>query len=237
MTKLQALLFAFAPAVCVISVLFMSTAIASSAQVTLTTLVNFNGTDGTGPDAVLTQGADGNFYGTTGSGGTSASCTRGCGTIFKVTAGTVTTLYSFCAETGCIDGAEPVGPLVQAANADFYGTTSTAGAYGGGTVFKITPAGTLTTLYSFCALASCADGEQPNGRLAQGRNGNFYGTTTVGGGGIAACSVFNNGCGTVFEITPTGQLTTIYSFCASNANCPDGDLPTSGLLQASNSNT
>ena len=139
-------------------------ATASLAQIT--TLVNFNGTNGTGPDAVLTQGADGNFYGTTGSGGTSANCARGCGTIFKVTAGTVTTLYSFCAETECTDGAEPVGPLVQAANGDFYGTTSTAGAYGGGTVFKITPAGTLTTLYSFCALANCADGAQPNGGLA-----------------------------------------------------------------------
>jgi len=207
-------------------------AISSSAQVTITTLVNFNGTNGNGPDAVLTQGADGNFYGTTGSGGASADCASGCGTIFKVIAGGVTTLYSFCAETGCTDGAEPAGPLVQAANGDFYGTTPARGAYGGGTVFKITPAGILTTLYSFCALANCADGYRPNGGLVQGRNGNFYGTTIDGG--VPSCFDFNVGCGTVFEITPAGTLTTIYSFCASNADCPDGEFPSSGLLQASN---
>jgi uncharacterized repeat protein (TIGR03803 family) len=232
MTKAQALLFKFAPTVCMGSMLCMATAVASSAQVTLTTLVNFNGTNGNAPDAVLTQGADGNFYGTTGSGGASESCDFGCGTVFKVTAGALTTLYSFCAETGCMDGAGPVGPLIQAANGDFYGTTSTLGAYGGGTVFKITPAGTLTTLYSFCALADCADGYRPNGGLVQGRNGNFYGTTIDGG--ITSCFDFNVGCGTIFEITPTGTLTTLYSFCASNADCPDGDFPSSGLLQASN---
>ena len=220
--------------VCRVIVFCAATGIASSAQVTLTTFVNFNGTNGNGPDAVLTQGADGNFYGTTGSGGTTQSCFSGCGTIFKVIAGGVTTLYSFCPEPGCTDGSEPVGPLVQAANGDFYGTTSALGAYGGGTVFKITPSGMLTTLYSFCTLANCADGKQPNGGLVQGRNGNFYGTTAVGGEGIATCSPFDSGCGTVFEITPAGKLTTIYSFCASNADCPDGDLPTSGLLQASN---
>lgn len=221
-------------AVCMVFVFCAATAMVSWAQVTLTTFVNFNGTNGMGPDAVITRGADGNIYGTTGSGGTSEFCARGCGTIFKVTAGTVTALYSFCAEPGCTDGSEPVGPLVQASNGDFYGTTPTLGAYGGGTIFKISSAGTLTTLYSFCALAHCADGQQPNGGLAQGSNGNFYGTTAVGGGGIAACDPFNTGCGTIFEITPAGKLTTLYSFCASNASCPDGDLPTSGLLQASN---
>ena len=169
--------------ICAVILFCAATAIASPAQVTLTTFVNFNGTNGNGPDAVITQGADGNFYGTTGSGGTSESCARGCGTIFKVTAGAVTTLYSFCAETGCTDGSGPVGPLVQAPNGDFYGTTSNLGAYGWGTVFKITSAGTLTTLYSFCASANCADGAQPSGGLVQGTNGNFYGTTTVGGGG------------------------------------------------------
>jgi uncharacterized repeat protein (TIGR03803 family) len=140
-------------------------------------------------------------------------------------------LYNFCSPSDCADGAGPLGPLVQTANRDFYGTTEGGGAYGGGTVFKISPSGDLTTLYSFCALANCADGEQPNGGLAQGRSGNFYGTTT--GGGIPGCSNLD-GCGTVFEITPAGKLTTLYNFCASNADCPDGDFPSGELLQASN---
>ena len=89
-----------------------------------------------------------------------------------------------------------------------------------GTVFKVTPAGALTTLYSFCALAACADGELPQAPLIQATDGNFYGTTP--GGGV-------HGAGTVFRITPTGVLTTLHSFDAT-----DGANPYSGLVQASN---
>lgn len=145
-------------------------------------------------------------------------------------AGTLTILYNFCIQTNCVDGANPRGSLVQIANGDFYGTTAYGGAYGGGTVFKITPTGTLTTLYSFCALANCADGQYPSG-LVQGANGNFYGTTTYGGN--SGCSNVYATCGTVFEITPAGKLTTLYSFCALN-DCQDGDLPNDELLQVSN---
>ena len=89
----------------------------------------------------------------------------------------------------------PYAALVQATNGDFYGTTVDGGANGeGGTIFKITPSGTLTTLYSFCSQSGCTDGVQPAG-LVQGANGDFYGTT--GRGGV-------NGEGTVFTITPSG---------------------------------
>jgi uncharacterized repeat protein (TIGR03803 family) len=89
-------------------------------------------------------------------------------------------------------------------------------------VFKITPTGTLTTLYSFCAQSGCTDGEYPVAGLVQGTDGNFYGTTPEGGA---------NGGGTVFKITPTGTLTTLYSFCA-QSGCTDGEDPVAGLVQA-----
>jgi len=146
---------------CMVFVFCVATAVVSQGQVTVTTLVNFNGANGNQPDAVLTQGADGNFYGVTALGG-DGSCIDGCGIFFRMTpAGTLTTLYNFCSQTNCMDGAYPEGSLVQVANVDFYGTTNGGGMYGWGTVFKITPTGTLTTLYSFCALSNCADGEQP----------------------------------------------------------------------------
>jgi uncharacterized repeat protein (TIGR03803 family) len=88
----------------------------------------------------------------------------------------------FCTQAGCPDGAYPQGALVQTANGDLYGTTGIGGANGaGGTIFKITPTGSQTTLYSFCAQSGCADGEYPTAGLIQGTNGKFYGTTYFGG--------------------------------------------------------
>ena len=83
--------------------------------------------------------------------------------------------------------------LVQATNGDFYGTTAKGGVNGfnGGTGFKITPSGTLTTLYSFCSQGECADGEYPDAGLVQDTHGDFYGTTYFGGA---------NGDGTVFSL-------------------------------------
>ncbi len=102
------------------------------------------------------------------------------------------------------DGAIPDAALVQATNGDLYGTTYGGGANGGGTVFKITPSGGLTTLYSFlCSQTNCTDGLDPTAGLIQGTDGNFYGTTPIGGA--------NKG-GTVFKITPRGTLTTLYGF-------------------------
>jgi len=191
---------------------------------TLTALYSFcsqvNCTDGAEPFSRLVQ-AGGNFYGTTAIGGANDG-----GTVFEITpAGQLTTLYSFCSQTNCTDGAEPFSGLVQAGG-NFYGTTVSGGANGRGTVFEITPAGQLTTLYSFCSQTNCADGELPYAGLVQA-GGNFYGTTEYGG---ANAGRYGFG-GTVFRITPGGQLTTLYSFC-SQTNCADGAEPLSSLVQA-----
>jgi uncharacterized repeat protein (TIGR03803 family) len=221
--------------VCGVFLFCAVTVTASLAQIT--TLVNFSGTNGYYPSMVLTQGADGNFYGTTQWGGVNNGCEFGCGTVFRMTpSGTLTTLYNFCTpQYNCADGSIPMGSLVQARSGDFYGTTSEGGTYGGGTVFKITARGTLTTLYSFCTLAGCVDGSYPSGKLILAANGDFYGTTKYGGTYHPDCNVVAVTCGTVFKITPSGTLTTLYSFCAV-AGCVDGYYPSGGLVQAANGN-
>lgn len=204
-------------------------------QGTLSTLYSFcsepNCVDGVYPAAGLLQGMDGNFYGATAYGGGS-----GYGTLFKITnSGILTTLYSFCSQTNCADGSIPFGSLIQVKNGSFYGTTAAGGAYGNylyGTVYKLTPQGKLTTIYSFCSLQNCADGNSPTSGLLLGRNGKLYGTTTWGGPFPNLCNN-GTGCGTVFEISALGKLTTLYNFC-SKANCADGNLPLSSLIQASN---
>jgi len=197
---------------------------------TLTTLYNFCSQtgciDGENPVAGLVQAAtNGDFFGTTQTGGAGHN-----GTVFKITpSGTLTTLYSFCfqGEQTCTDGYFPVAGLVQATNGDFYGTNDSGGVGRGGTIFKITANGPLTTLYSFCSKSACADGWNPIAGLVQATDGDFYGTTTRGGA--------NNG-GTVFKITPSGALTTIYSFCSQSTpdQCADGAYPEAGLIQATN---
>jgi uncharacterized repeat protein (TIGR03803 family) len=190
----------------------------------LTILYHFcsrmNCTDGADPYAGLLQAANGNLYGATGGGGT-----YNLGTVFEITPnGKLTTLHSFGTHSN--DGASPYGVLVQATDRDFYGTTFAGGSYGEGTVFKITPAGKLTTLHSFCRLTGCPDGKQPLAGLAQAPDGNFYGTTSSGGtatycGGIQ--------CGTVFKITPAGRFTMLHSFC-SRRGCSDGSKPGGALV-------
>jgi uncharacterized repeat protein (TIGR03803 family) len=184
-----------------------------------TTLHSFDGTDGCNPsNGALVQATNGNLYGTTGACGA-----NGFGTVFEITpSGTLTTLYNFCSQSGCADGGHAYTGLIQATDGNFYGTTQYGGAYSNGTVFEITPSG-VTTLYSFCSQSGCQDGLAPSG-LIQATNGNFYGTTQEGGA---------NNRGTVFEITPTGALTTLYSFC-SQSGCPDGDAPDAGLVQNTN---
>jgi uncharacterized repeat protein (TIGR03803 family) len=100
------------------------------------------------------------------------------------------------------------------------GQPNIGGANGEGTVFKITPSGTLTTLYSFCSGSGCPDGANPYDGLVQGTDGNFYGTTYAGGA---------NFFGTVFELTPAGALTTLHSFDLS-----DGEETRAGLVQDTN---
>ena len=92
---------------------------------------------------------------------------------------------------------------MQGSDGNFYGTTLDSGADDSGTVFKMTPGGTLTTLYSFCVQTNCTDGSEPSAGLVQGTDGNFYGTTGYGGA---------DGLGTVFKITPAGTLSRCTAF-------------------------
>ncbi len=234
---------------------------------TFTTLHSFEGPDGAKPASKLIQATDGNFYGTTPTGGAGGcpgdefiGIAGGCGTIFKIApGGALTTLYSFgvgstaSASPTPADGANPIAPLVQGSDGNFYGTTPTGGigdcqnslnlvsltASGCGTIFKITPAGMLTTLYSFGTTPT--DGAIPAAGLIQGSDGNFYGTTT--GGGIGGCENLDGttvGCGTIFTITPAGSFTTLYRFGAdyilANKTSVDGVMPQAPLIQATDGN-
>ena len=234
------------------------------------------GAEGGNPYAGLVQGSDGNLYGTATTGGDN-SCPRfngygGCGTVFRITpTGSLTTLYRF----NGTDGANPYAGLIQATDRNFYGTTYLGGANGYGTVFRITPAGILTTLHSFTstdgaypgALIQATNGYlygvtygstgirgtifriTPNGmlttlhrfsqyvgtypaasKLLQGTDGNFYGTTYYGGTNGCQTGIYS-GCGTIFEITPAGAFTTLYSF-----NKTDGANPDAGLVQGADGN-
>ncbi len=226
-------LFRFAGRPAIICLLCVAGAICLPAQ-TVTSLFSFDGADGAEPDIVLTQGRDGQLYGMTGAGGL-----NNAGTVFRFdpTTGTLATLYNFCSQPGCTDGANaPLGggALVLGTDGNFYGATSLGGLYSGcnqpgqtnGTIFKITPAGVLTTLHSF----SGPDGAFPNG-LVQGADGNFYGTTQQCGANPA--HMIN--AGTVFKITRSGKLTTLYNFC-SQPSCTDGATPGSAPIQATDGN-
>jgi uncharacterized repeat protein (TIGR03803 family) len=132
---------------------------------------------------------------------------------------TYTVLHSFCSQPNCTDGGGPREGVIQATDGNLYGTTGGGGANGYGTVFKMTPSGTLTTLYSF------SEGSYP-GSLIQATDGDLYGVTGEGG---------SSNVGTVFKMTPSGTLTTLYSFC-SQPNCTDGSSYPGTLLQATNGN-
>jgi uncharacterized repeat protein (TIGR03803 family) len=209
--------------------MMLAAAMAAAAQ-SFTSLLSFNLADGNDPEyETLVQGFDGSLYGTTAAGGNTSCSSSGCGTVFKITPnGVLTTLYSFCADSGCTDGNSPAAGLSLSPDGTFYGTTVQGGnynascPYGCGTVFKITPNATLTTLYRFCSQVGCADGAGPLGALVQGANGNFYGTTATGG--------LASGAGTAFAITPQGTLTTLHRF---GYTPTDGVDPYSGLIQGS----
>jgi len=207
---------------------FCAATLSSSAQ-TFTSLATFDGANGSYPFAPLVQATNGNFYGTTKYGGA-----FGNGTVFTVSPnGVARKLYNFCTQVNCGDGYWPVNGLVEAPNHDLYGMTPGGSTNNSGTLFKITPGGEFTEFYRFCSQTSCTDGLGPSALLVAA-NGNLYGTTYDGG---ANCTLYL-GCGTFFEITPAGQLTTLYNFCSqtnSQGYCTDGLYPVS-LLQGTDGN-
>jgi uncharacterized repeat protein (TIGR03803 family) len=195
------------PAICLsicFGLLFAAGATTLAGQ-TLSDVYRFTGgADGAYPTGSLVLASDGNRYGTTQGSGSGASAN---GTFFKISStGVLTTIYVF---TGGADGSQPNG-LIEGPDGNFYGTTTKGaeitsngcGSSGCGTIFKITPTGTLTTLYTFTNLA---DGAQPQAGLTLGSDGNFYGVTNAGTG-------FGSGApGTFFKITPGGSFTNLYS--------------------------
>jgi uncharacterized repeat protein (TIGR03803 family) len=148
-----------------------------------TTLYSFGASlaDGAAPQGTLILGADGNFYGTTASGGGAVSSGNaycyslvGCGTVFRISpAGIETVLYVFGSHAD--DGDGPTPYLTRGRDGSFYGTTYTGGVGGNGAVFKLTPAGAESIIYSFGANATDARG--PRNSLMQAGDGNFYGVT------------------------------------------------------------
>ena len=173
-----------------------------------TVLHTFEGEDGAGPDSALLFDSQGNLYGTTALGGSSAVCNGGCGTVFELSpqngSWSETVLYNFCSLSDCADGREPLrGPLVRDSAGNLYGTTYFGGASrncdgeGCGVVFKLDTAGNETVLHNF---TGGEDGASPWGGLTAGPMGSMYGAAQQGGG---QCKAGNGqGCGTVFKITP-----------------------------------
>jgi len=191
----------------------------------LTTIHNFDFTDGEGPNTTLVLANDGwTFYGTTATGGTVSPF---AGTIFKMDPqGEPFTLHNFCELPLCADGDLPSGALIQATDENLYGTTIAGGTKNAGTIYTISPFGVFSILYNFCSEKNCADGSSPSAGVIQGMDGNFYGTTPVGG---------IHRYGTAYKITPAGILTVLHTFC-SEVHCIDGAYPYGGLVQGPDGN-
>jgi len=178
----------------------------------LTVIHSFDLTNGGIPHSGLTLGTDGFLYGTTCNGGADNG-----GTFFKIsTAGVYTVVHNFNLANN--EGTCPSASAIQGGDGNFYGTTTGAPNPGKGTIYKMTPAGVLTTLHTFNDL----DGESPLA-LVLGTDGNLYGTSRYGGTA--------NNYGAIFKITPAGVFKLLHSF-----NGKDGNDPIGPIIQASDGN-
>jgi len=190
--------------------LSISLAVCAHTQ-TVTYLAKFGGANGWEPFGSVVQATDGNFYGTTAFGG------NGHGNVFRMTpSGKITSIYNFCSQTNCTDGATPDTTPILGIDGNLYGVTLSggnilAGGGGNGVFYRLTLAGRFTVLHDFCSADGCPDGGNPPG-VMQASDGNFYGVAGTGTG---------SGGGLIFKISPSGQFTTIHTFC-SQTNCVDG---------------
>jgi uncharacterized repeat protein (TIGR03803 family) len=197
---------------------------------TLTNVYNFNYPSGapTAPFSGLTLGTDGDFYGTASQYGT-----FNLGAVFKITAsGTLTTLYNFgTCKSPCVDGTYPKAPPVEGRDGNFYGTTPYSDdGTNSGVVYKVTPTGAYTILHRFLYTAA---GYNPQAPLILGSDGNFYGTTTLGGKTVSSTCVYGAyyTCGTVFRMTPSGSVTFLHEF-----DKTDGAGPLAPVVQGTDGN-
>jgi uncharacterized repeat protein (TIGR03803 family) len=143
--------------------------------------------------SLLIQATDGNFY------AVGFSEIHPNGYIYRMTpTGETTRIHMFCSQANCMDGDLPLAPILGR-DGNLYGITEDGGAATSGTVYNATLDGELTTLYSFCPNAGCADGQQPIG-IIQASDGNFYGATQRGGTNV------RGGAGTIFSISPSGKF-------------------------------
>ena len=247
---------------------WLTAAAPASAQTTgvVTTLRGFNGVNGQDPTSTLTLGSDGNFYGTSPYGGANNG-----GTAFRVAAsdGSLTLLHSFAYST---DGSTPQGKLLLASDGNFYGTTTTGGPNGGsGTVFRMSPDGTVVTLHTF--QSGDGNGNAPSYGVIQGRDGNLYGGTLGGGDSSGDGTLFrlsldgvfvllhtfdfhltgtgpydppsppvqgsdgnfygvasggDNNVGSIYKLAPDGTVTTLHSFARTDGSTPNGLLVEDG---------
>ncbi len=169
--------------------------------------------DGSYPETGVIYGADDNLYGTTFSGGANIG-----GTVFRVTsAGAETVLWSFDYVSTSVG---PNARLVQGSDGNFYGSTAGSGPSDGGSIFRITPSGVYTVLWTF---GTGQDGLYPSGRLMQASDGNLYGTTISGG---------THSGGTVYKLTPGGVETVLWNFGGPG----DGQSPEAGVIQGMDGN-
>jgi uncharacterized repeat protein (TIGR03803 family) len=141
-------------------------------------------------------------------------------------------LYNFCSDISgdtCVDGETPYAGLILAADGNFWGTTEEGGTYNAGIIFKLTPAGVITVVYNFAGFNS-PDSGYPSYSLVQGPDGNLYGITSQ-------ASDMTSSSGTVFQVTPAGAFSTIFSFCSNyGGNCPNGAQPYAALTLGSDGN-
>ncbi len=240
----------------------LGVAAVTAAGVTFSNLYAFTGTgDGGNPNGLM-QETNGNFYGTTQSGGIDSS-----GTVFQMTpSGAVTTVFMF--NDAGNGGYGAYGGLAQGADGNLYGTTEEGGANRWGTIFKTTTNGNLSTVFTCTA----GTGAEPDATLIVGTDGNFYGADLAGGasgegevfrltinGAVSTLASFHyqngfnpnrlaqgadgsfygttfgggtNGDGTIFKVTTNGTLTSLFSFSYTNG----GFLPAAGLAQDAEGN-
>lgn len=199
------------------AVLALAACVANAGAVTAAgyaVMHRFQKPDGFGVYGELVQASDGTFYGTGYHGGDGDA-----GTVFSVKPTgkfPFTVLHTFAAT----DGIGSATGLALGTDGQLYGLTGGGGAYDGGTAFRISPAGAFTTLHSFGGPDN--DGAYPYlGALVQAADGNFYGATQQGGA---------SKLGTVFRMTPTGQVKVLHAFGSAQS---DGALPRGGLMRAS----